>query len=72
MELEIEKRYQTKCGDVVEAVAEMAGGDLGLVLCTVRDTIEGHEARMGTHHLYQRDGKWDQYPGGIHDIVSAE
>jgi hypothetical protein len=65
------KKYETKSKNVVKCLAvqkDKAGKEFAL--CAYEKIgAEGHESLINAAHKWDLDGKWLQFPGGIHDIV---
>jgi hypothetical protein len=71
MKITVGHRYQTKCGNIVKCVAKVPNNE-ELFICVYSKVIEGHESLRNKQSVWQENGAWDRYNGGIHDIVKAD
>lgn len=74
LKFEQDKKYKTKSGNEVRCLAVQMGKDgKEFALCAytkIKDGI-GHDSLLNAAQHWSLDGKWKQFPGGIHDIVEA-
>jgi len=66
--IEVGRRYITKCGNIIRCIHRFENDTY---LGQYEKTIEGHESLTGLNQIWQENGKWARFPGGIHDIVKA-
>lgn len=57
--------YTTAAGD---RLAPITAAESGSWWCKRVQVISGHEALLNKAELWNKDGQWVKYPGGIHDV----
>lgn len=63
--LKVGAKYVTKSENIVKCVAKLDDYNI----CRYTKVIDGHESLMDKAENWGENGKWLQFPGGIHDIV---